>query len=354
MMSAQNSVSYIISVLKGEKPQFEPDWFEVVGFLFVHKIAGLFYSKAKQQGVHIPKKVDFLLRDVFEKQARSVACKREYINKISAALVQDNVNCAFLKGSVLSNIPFGDKRIYVDGERVSNDIDILVSPSEITSVANVLKGMGFVQGEYDRVNRKIVEFSRMEIIKRRMTRGEVAPFVKLTGNVEFPFIEIDLNFSLGNTPEEGQDLLRAIIDSAKFTSGEISMYVPDKEMFFIHLIMHQYKESCLYFMVQRSKELDVYKLADMYYLLKANAVDVNVLDGIIRQYGIASCAGAVLKQVGDVFDDDRVRQMAQKYGVEQPVVIDYESKKHYKWQADINERIRVFSAIDLLNEVEQC
>ena len=350
----RDNVSYIANVLKGIKPNVEPDWFEVVGFLCSHKIAGLFYNKAKIAGIELPKKIDFILRGMFEKQARSVACKRAYLNEISRELVHCDAKYVFLKGSVLANVPFGRNHVYVDGERVSNDIDILVLPSNITAIGNALRNIGFVQGRYDSGKREIIGFSRAEIIKRRMTRGEVAPFVKLTGNAEFPFIEIDLNFSLGNTPEYGQDLLRAIIESANCDVGESCILKPSNEMFFIHLIMHQYKESCLYFMVQRSKELDMYKLADIYYLLKNNVIDLNILDGIIKQYGIADRAGAVLKQVGDVFDDDRIRQMAEEYGGEQPLVIDYENKKQYEWQADICERIRMFSAIDCLKEVGQC
>lgn len=352
----KENMSFIVSVLKGYNPNKEPDWFEIIGFLFSHKIAGLFYNKAKLLGISMPKKVDFLLRDIFDKQARSVACKRKYINEISNELACCEARYVFLKGSVLANMRFDTKYIYTDGERVSNDIDILVYPSNITAISNVLRNMGFVQGRYDRSSKAIIEFPRAEILKRRMTRGEVAPFVKLTGNAEFPFVEIDVNFSLGNTPEEGQALLHAIIDSASGRECKNGMRIPipANEMFFAHLIMHQYKESCLYFMVQRSKELDVYKLADMYYLLKNNVIDLNILGSIVQQYSIADRAGVVLRQVGEVFDDVRILQLAEQYGGEQPLVIDYENKKQYVWQADISERIRAFSAVDYLKEVGQC
>ncbi|MCH5164503.1 MAG: nucleotidyltransferase family protein [Clostridiales bacterium] len=354
MKRAQDNVSYIVSILKGDKPSIVPNWFEAIGFLFCNKIAGLFYNKAKILGIDMPKKIEFILRDIFNKQARSVACKREFIKEISNVLGDCDAKYAFLKGSVLSNSQFDVKQIYVDGERVSNDIDILVLPSNITAVGNALRNMGFVQGRFDYKCKEIIEFSRTEIIKRRMTRGEVAPFVKLTGNPEFPFIEIDLNFSLGNTPNDKQDLLQAILDSTKYDGGKVGLYKPSNEMFFIHLIMHQYKESCLYFMVQRSKELDIYKLADIYYMLKNNVVDLNILDGIVKQYDIAERVGAVLQQVGDVFEDTRILEIAREYGGKQPLVIDYENKRQFAWQASISERIRAFSALELLKEVSQC
>ena len=82
-MISQDNINYIIKVLKCDEPQIEPDWYEKLGFLFCHKIAGLFYNKSVTLGLKLPKKLDFILRDAFEKQKRSVVCKREYIKKIS-------------------------------------------------------------------------------------------------------------------------------------------------------------------------------------------------------------------------------------------------------------------------------
>ena len=92
-------------------------------------------------------------------------------------------------------------------------------------------------------------YSRLEILKRRMNRGETAPFLKTTGDSETPFIEIDINFSLGNIPGEKEGLLSEMITTGKVYRGKVCMRVADEELFFLHLIMHQYKESCLYFMV---------------------------------------------------------------------------------------------------------
>ena len=43
----RESLKYIIGVLKGEEGNIRPEWYETLGFLYSHKIAGLFYKGRK-------------------------------------------------------------------------------------------------------------------------------------------------------------------------------------------------------------------------------------------------------------------------------------------------------------------
>ena len=200
---------------------------------------------------------------------------------------------------------------------------------------------------------EIKEFSRMEIVRRRMNRGEVAPFVKTTSNKEFPFIEIDINFSLGNTPSAGTALLNEMIEHTVERRGKVLMCVPDEELFFLHLIMHQYKESCLLFMVERNKDLDLYKLADIYYLYKADVLDMERLDRLVEKHALNQEIGTVLKQVGEAFGDKEMLETAKKFNAEEPLVIDYENKKQYCWRGNVMKRLCSMNEKQYLKEVKQ-
>ena len=347
-------LNYIISVLKGEAQSYQPNWYSVLGFLSCHKIEGLFYNRSCKQGIELPKKIEKILRETFERQQRKLILMREGIKEISQKLLQKQVPHILLKGSVLSNIGKDDIVIYEDGERTSNDIDLLVKSDEISMTEKALYEAGFIQGEYDAENGRIKEFSRFEIVKRRMNRGELAPFIKLTGNKEFPFVEVDVNFSLGNTPTEGQTLLTEMIDSATLYNGKIVMSVPTEELFFLHLIMHQYKESCSLFMVERNKDLDLYKLADIYYLLKADTLDRERIEKLVEKHALQHAMGAVLQQVGQAFADKNIEDYSKKFETEQPTVIDYENKKEYGWKNTIRARLGTFNAKKYLRERKKC
>ncbi|MFQ7034186.1 MAG: hypothetical protein ACLRTQ_00025 [Candidatus Borkfalkia sp.] len=97
---------------------------------------------------------------------------RKYIQNISDALRYEKIRYAFLKGSVLSNTNFrfseksfdcmalpeetlqtyrrqSNEPFYGEGERISNDIDILAEQKDISAISEVLKNMGYVQGYFD-------------------------------------------------------------------------------------------------------------------------------------------------------------------------------------------------------------
>lgn len=347
----ENSLKYIVSVLKGEEPETEVEWYETLGFLYCHRIAGLFYNRAKRAGVTLPAKIEKQLSSVYEAQKRRVQFMREQVWELSGALLSVGAEHVLLKGSVLANLS-KESRIYEDGERISNDVDILVKPSGITAVSDCLKNLGYVQGRYETNEEKIIPFSRTELLKRRMNRGETAPFLKLTGNPEQPFTEVDINFSLGNTPGEKEELLSEMIATRKKYEGLVTMSVADEEMFFLHLVMHQYKESCLYFMVEKGKELDLYKLADMYYLWKSELFDKVRLKDIAARYGVKKEMGTVLGQVGRIFEDEEILTEAEEYGSKQPEIVDYDNKKKYFWTADERTRLCGFKTRKFLREIK--
>ena len=348
----EKDLRYVVSVLKGETPTYVPDWYAVLGFLSCHRIAGLFYSRAKSCEIDLPKKAEKLLKETYEKQHRKVSFMRNELSHITQKLSDIKAPYVLLKGSVLSNLCEEDTIIYSDGERVSNDIDLLCKQDGITTISKALYELGFVQGIYDSTSDTIKEFSRLETVKRRMNRGEVAPFVKKTGNSEFPFVEVDINFSLGNTPAEGVALLKDMIEETIEQKGKILMRVPDSELFFLHLIMHQYKESCLLFMVERSKDLDLYKLADIYYLFKADIIDYLHLEELVEKHSLQQEIGAVLKQVGEVFMDEEITGYVNQFDSNVPIIIDYENKKNYEWNGTIYQRLCSLDSKQFLREVK--
>ena len=347
----KKDLTFIISVLKGEKIDCKPDWFSMLGFLQYHRIAGLFYNRANALKLVLPSKVDKILKESYQKQTRRTKYIRQHLRELSETLIDKNIEHILLKGSVLSNLNEEDL-VYTDGERTSNDIDILVKSNGISAVSDVLKDLGYVQGVYDADQNQIVPFSRVEILKRRMNRGETAPFLRLTNIPEFPFMEVDINFSLGNIPGEKDTLLYAMIDSRNIYNGKVLLSVTDESLFLLHLIMHQYKESNLFFMIERGKDLDLYKLADIYYLWTENAFDKESFKQLVEVYGLQQEVGAILGQVGRIFDDKSLQNAAKEYGNFVPPVINYVNKKVYEWTVDEKARLCECNSVLFLKEVE--
>ena len=346
-----SSYDFIINILKNKKMNPDVDWYEVLGFLSSNRISGLFYKRCKSLGILLPNKVDKILYEEYQKQRRKVNLLRSYIKEISTSLISKDIKHIFLKGSIFSNSNC-ELSIYSDGERSSNDVDILVKSDDITKVSSVLKELGFIQGYYDKENNKIIPFSRLEIINRRMNRGEVASFVKFTNDLEFPFVEVDINFSLGNTPNEYIDLLDYMIEKRVLYNKEFNIYGANINLFFIHLIIHEYKELTLYFMVKRCKDLDLYKIADIYYLLKNNLFNINKLKELADKFGINIELGTVINIVGKLFKDEEIIELSNNFKVEEPIIIDYEKSRRYKFIIDVDKRILQFNNLKYLYDID--
>lgn len=339
-----NGFNYLIDILKGKFSSNTPNWYEILGFLELNKVAGLFYKKSKKLNIKLPIKVEKHLKMVFEKQKRRVELLRDSIKEISKSLIEGDVEHVFLKGSIFSNTNT-ELAIYEDGMRNSNDIDILVKSNSIDKVANVLRNLGFIQGFYDEENNNIIPFSRKEILTRRMNRGEVAPFVKLTDNMEIPYVEVDINFSLGNTPSEYIDLLNYMVDNRVLHHRDFDIYGLDNELFYIHLLMHQYKEATLLFMVKRNKDIDLYKLLDLYYLFTLKTFSKTRFRALITKFNIKHKVGLVLLQVAEVFNDIKLKEYANKLKPEVEIIIDYENNRKYRFLSSIKERVQSFDNV---------
>ncbi len=347
----KKDLNFITAVLRGKTSKVRPDWFSLLGFLQCHKIAGLFYNRAKLACITLPYKAEKILGETFNRQKRKVEFMRLQIAEISDKLMRGKIEHAFLKGSVLSNAPVCGEYLYADGERVSNDIDLLVRPDGIGIVSDALKEMGFIQGKYDAQSGAVIPFSRAEVLMRRMNRGEVAPFVKKTNNSEFPFAEVDINFSLGNTPGEGKALLEYMLNSARVYSGKVTVTSISPEALFLHLIMHQYKESVLFFDVARGKDSDLYKLADIFYVLNSPCFDISRIKTLAKEFGIEQKLGWVLRQTGEVFGDEQILELSRSFGSEMPEITDYAKGKTYVWSVSPRERILRFDGEKLLMEI---
>lgn len=374
-------VKFIMDVLqdKPSMPDKGLDWYFILGFLELNKISGYFFNKTKEFGIKLPQSVERKLSQILRIQSERNRFMRKYIQDISDELRYEKLRFAFLKGSVLSNTNFrfseksyscmalpeermatyrrqAGESFYSEGERVSNDIDLLVEQKDISTISEVLKNMGFVQGYYDFRESKIVPLPRAEILSRRMNRGETAPFVLGTENPCVPFIEVDINFSLDYLPNSHEEMLHTVLKDSFSYAGNIvggirSVQIDD---FFLHLIMHQYKESILYSMVRRSKDTELYKLLDIYLFIKRGYIELSDLYNKVKKYGLERPVYSVMSSVSETFADlhflDYVSMFQPEGGADE--VIDPPTGRRFVWEKTLSERISYFDKEQFLHEVK--
>jgi hypothetical protein len=143
-----------------------------------------------------------------------------------------------------------------------------------------------------------------------------------------------------------------MIDERVLYNKEFDIYGANINLFFIHLIIHEYKELTLYFMVKRCKDLDLYKIADIYYLLKNNLFNINKLKELADKFGINIELGTVINVVGKLFKDEEIIDLSNNFKVEEPIIIDYEESRRYKFIIDVDKRILQFNNLKYLYDID--
>ncbi len=204
-------------------------------------------------------------------------CKKN-IETICGIMEEADFPYALLKGAYLLT------HLYEEGDRTSNDVDILVSEQNVGKCKELLVKHGFVQGWI--LDDKFIKAKRSDIIMSKMNYGETIPFIKET---EYGFIKADVNFSFDYKPMEDESILLEMLSrTIRLPYRETVIQTLDEADFIIHLCLHLYKEATTSEWVFRRKDLNLYKFNDLYLLMK-NIETPNLFENLIERvnrYGV--------------------------------------------------------------------
>ena len=252
---------------------------QLLGEICLNRIEGLAYIKLRNKKGEFPKEFIQTLENVYTANQEENKKYKQSLKELARIFEQASFDYAFLKGSILIT------KIYEEGIRRSNDVDILINESSITECQNLLISNGFVQG-FKVGNNEIRNATRKEIIISRMNYGETVPFVKkINGEV----LVVDLNFSLDYKPEIGESTVKKMLDKkVELNYEDVKLCTLQYIDFLIHLCCHLYKEATTFDWIKRNRDLQLYKFSDINILINLYINDDNVgkLVGRIIELGV--------------------------------------------------------------------
>lgn len=233
----------------------------VLGHLFFNRMQGVAYGRLEAANAlgKVNREFRNSLKSAYEQNVEKNRSFYICVAKIAKLLSPLQGRIAMLKGAYLC-------RYYPQGYRVSNDIDLLALPQDITTIGMLLSGVGFRQGTIK--NGVFIPAKRQEIIASKMLRGETVPYIKQVDMPGMKYLEIDINFSLDY--KNGNDDLVANMLDRVVVLDEKMLGIPTlcREDFIIHLCAHLYKEATTLPWVEMKRDMTLYKYADIYMLLK--------------------------------------------------------------------------------------
>ena len=327
---------------------------EVLGQLFINRMQAIAYGKLKDNNLLNNTNREFRnsLKTAYEsnviKNDSYFTCI-EYINKL---FNKCNCNYALLKGAYLC-------QYYPKGFRTSNDIDLLVTPEDVTTLSKILYNNGFKQGQVR--NDKFIPATRAEIITSKMTRGETIPYIKEVNLPGMKFLEIDINFSLDYKPSDATVLNSMLKRVIRKNVNGLTIQTLDDADFFIHLCNHLYKEATTLPWVEMHRDMTLYKYCDIYSLLSDASNEY--IDEIFKRAKEIDeekiCAFAII-QTSQLFDFENeyalsiaIKILNQDMDFLHTVISPTDNKTYIYVRKNIAERLFTKNRRRLLLEVKQ-
>ena len=325
---------------------------EVLGHLFANRMQGVALGTLKKHQLLGKTNREFRnsLAAAYEQNAKKNESFYQCVAMLNDILSPLNFPFAMLKGAYLCSL-------YPLGHRTSNDVDLLVSASDITTIGKLLAKAGFLQGSI--YNDEFVPATRQDIISSRMLRGETVPYIKEVGLPFMKFFEVDINFSL-DYKKESNNLVSNLLSQVckKQTAAGLIPTLCDED-FFIHLCAHLYKEATTLPWIKMSRDMTLYKYCDIYMLLAQSSDDQ--MQRIFQrslELGLEMvCAYAILETI-ELFEMDKTQviQWAITILADKPnfrlQVIAPSEKKMFQYQTpNASKRFFMKSRITDLKEI---
>lgn len=232
----------------------------VLGQLFFNRMQGIAFGVLKENNLLncVNREFRNSLQLAYQQNKKKNESFFHCIRLLTEILKPHKGKYAMLKGALLC-------AMYPDGYRTSNDVDLLVRPSDVTDIGNTLTSAGFRQGSI--VNGEFKQATRREIIESKMTRGETVPYILEINLPYMKFLEVDINFSLDYKNSDIVELENLIDRTTEMTINSIKINTLQKNDFLIHLCGHLYKEASTFPWVKMKRDMTFYKFCDIYMML---------------------------------------------------------------------------------------
>jgi len=324
-----------------------PDWREVLYQGTTHRLLGLLHHHLKRLRL-----LDWLERDLGNLLSLHFAAigekNRAYygeLQMIAEGFRRTGVRAALLKGPLLA------WSVYPEIEtRYSNDLDFLAQLSDVNRITEVLNELGYVQGIVDKETNEIVPATRKQKIFHQMSTHELQEFLKPSKSRLIERFAVDINHSIlwgGRCPYT--------IDTAALLSRAVSVKINGEEVIrlnaedcLLQLCCHLYREATMAHWIEDSRDLKIYKFADIINYVERFEQDINWIqfERQVRDTGVSDLVYYVFHHVvmlyGDSTQSDALRSSMERLHPQDLTFLEeytLEDGERRRWQRSFFERL---------------
>lgn len=230
------------------------DWEYIFNVTYKNKIHLLVFS-------HLRK---FKIDNKQYKKYKNIVSQLAYVNKKKMEMKYKELDLFLNAASgVVDVVPVKGaimiKQVYKDFKiRSTNDFDFLIRRKDISKVNNVLKSIGYVQGDYDDDSNEIMPFASEKKMLYKTKMYNLLPYVKVFEDIDMGCMFFDishsLDFSLDGAP------IDEMITMAERSDGFLTLR---PEHFFVHMCCHHYREASHASWIMLGNDLNLIKFCDV-------------------------------------------------------------------------------------------
>jgi hypothetical protein len=318
-MRSENEIIILLSRLTMEDRDYQRipelfhngiDWGYFIYNCVKNQVISLVYRNMRKYNllVYMDRTDLKIMKSVCEFSYTSTEVLKREMSALEILFAENGIKHAFIKGGALEEKVYGKCGLCRD----YNDIDILIGVKDITRVVSLLKANGYIHGDYDEIEGKIIAAKRSEIITMQMCSHQLYPLVKMIGNLE---IEVDVNFTVfegGNVP--------LVMETDVFLDATDRIVIPNAgcvntlnaTYMFIQLIFHLYKD----LVRKRSNIADLNEFIGVkllnfcdireFTLAYASAIDFEYIRSLHNNTRLLDAIYIVFDLISDVYGGERL------------------------------------------------
>ena len=241
-----------------------------------------------------------------------------------------------IKGAILSETAYRDPYY-----RHSGDLDLLINRKNIDSVKCIFIYQGFIQGRV--TDKGIQPFTRNELLFQSAMSHQIAPFIKETGNLLCPYVNVDINTDImWGEYKEKTEMEYILKNSEPSVICGVSIRKLSAEMGFIQLCLHHYKDlNSIYLISNGSIKLSLF--CDIYLYTKNCSLNIDIVKNICNRLDVLQYIYYCIYYTAKIFGDEYLRSYLsyfQSYKANDILnTFGLAEKELHNWNIDFFERL---------------
>lgn len=278
------------------------DWNKIINFSFKNKVLHIVFSNLVNLGYNnlIPKSLREIIDDSCSCNFIRNTKKLSELRNIQVEMQKRGISIAPVKGGYLVDSIYKGK-----GARTTNDIDFLFKKSDLKSIDEIMKGFGYQQGDYNKINNSIILPDIKKKMLYRISMYNLLHYIKLNHDIPIQTVICDYSFALDLSLNT-----KPVEEMLEMTSPNSIGLELLPEHFFIHLCCNNYNEATNVVWILNGNDMNLIKYCDVreFVLQKMNADSIAKAITFAKKYGLEKAVYFTIyftkKIYNDGYEDD--------------------------------------------------